>query len=166
MVSLRGERTVQADDIARGEQLFHCGLPDVGTQLKRAFGGAGIYFHAESQGYACGSHAGMSESHDTHFLTGQFHEGRVPIAKVRIAAPTSLTVFFGIMFHAVGNGQQEGEDHLGYRTGTVCRDVANGNPVFAGSFDVYHVVARSQYADIFQIRQTVDVFGCDEGLVR
>jgi hypothetical protein len=46
-----------------------------------------------------------------------------------------------------------GKDHLGNRLCTVSRHIRHDNPLFGSSLNVYNIISRCQYPDVFQFRK-------------
>ena len=156
---------MQADDVAFGKQFVQFHLLDFGWQLEVRFGGIGTHLHAEADGDACGSHAGVAQADDTHLLAGQFDERCVPEAEVGTVGPAAFVYFFGVVLHLLGNVQQVGKDHLGHGVGTVGGNVGNGDATFFGGSSIYDVVSGSHHTDVFQLGQGGHVFGCNDHFV-
>jgi len=55
--------------------------------------------------------------------------------------------------------------HLSDRGSAVCRDIGDDDAAFAGGVDVYHVVACSHHADVFQIGQGSHCLAVDHYLI-
>ena len=70
------------------------------------------------------------------------------------------------MLNAVGNCQQVCKHHLSYTLGAVGRHVGNNDAALVSLLNVYHVVASSQYADIFQLWQLGHYLSADNHFVR
>ena len=100
--------------------------------------------------YVSYRHTDMSESHNTQLFTRQLKQLGVPIAEIRILRPFSLSDFLCIMFYLIRNIEDVGKYHLNDRVCTVGRNIRDNDSTFFRFFNVNHVVACRQNADIFQ----------------
>ena len=156
---------VQADDVTFVEQLVEFRFTDFGRKLEARFGSVGPYLHTEADGYTSGVVAGLSQSYDTDFFSEQLDEWSVVEAEVGILTPVSLADFFGIMAYLLGDVQDMCKYHLSDRGSAVCRDIGDDDAAFTGGVDVYHVVACSHHADVFQIGQGSHCLAVDHYLI-
>ena len=83
---------------------------------------------------------------DAQGLAGQLHEGIVPEAPIRAAAPTALADGLAVMAHPVADLQQQGHGELGHGCGAVGGDVGDQDTQLLAGGHVHHIVAGGQHA--------------------
>ena len=134
-------------------------------QLFGLLAGKGLHVHAKGQGYQGYSLSDIPQSDDSHRLASQFGQLRVPVAEVRILAPSAIAVQLGIVLRAVSYRQQVGKHHLCYAHSAVGRDIGHDNLSRLGSLDVDNIIPCGQHTDVAQPWQVFHHLAADDNLV-
>ena len=99
------------------------------------------------------------------FFSCQFEERSVPVGEVRVGAPPSLFVEFGVVFHAVGDGEHVCDSVLRHALGAVCGDVGDDDAAVACRLCVDDVISGGEHSYVFQVLQFPDEFCVEYHLV-
>ena len=153
MAGVGGQRTMQADDVAHGEEAVERGLLDAFRQIGRVLAGIGKHIHAEIASDGGHAHSDIAQSDDTDGLARELPQLGVPVAEVGVAAPASLAALAGIVADAVGDVQDVCKRHLGHALGAIGRNIRDHDAPLGCCLHVDNIIARGEHADILQARQ-------------
>ena len=151
--SLLVQRTMKRYHIRRSKQFIQPHLMIACRQSRFRFAGIHRYLHAKGSCQTCRRRPGTSESDNTDTLSGQFDYRCIPVAEIRLVTPYVVTYLSRIMSYLLRKVQDMGKDHLGNRLCTVSRHIRHDNPLFGSSLNVYNIISRCQYPDVFQFRK-------------
>jgi hypothetical protein len=106
-----------------------------------------------------------TETDDAHRQATKLHQREIPVTPFSALCPFAVAHSLGVVANAMSEFEQQREGGLcdGFRA--VGRDVRDRNTSFLCGDEVHHVCARRQHADVFQIRQLLDMFAGENRFV-
>lgn len=155
---------MKGDDVAFAQERFerkrsHRGVGRAGPA------GSGEDIHAERAGNAADLTADTTVANDPEIQPGEFHQGEIPVAEVRVLGPTIVANRLCMVTDAVGKFEEESEGGLGDRIGAVSRDVGNEDAALPGSGEIDHIDPRGGDADVFELWQGFEGGAVEEDFI-
>ncbi len=146
----REQRAVQGDDIGGGQQGVQiCIFSNAAAGIRWMFI-ISQYLHAKRSGNSPGSLTNPSKTNDSDGLIFEFNKRIIPEAPVRARIPSASMYGFIMMPDVMADFQKETDGKLTNRSGTISRNIADGNAKFFCCPCVYNIIAGCEYTDKFQ----------------
>ena len=156
---------MERHDVALLKDGVEVGFHDAVGQVVFILGCVCQHLQSESCGDACRCHACIAQTDDAHLLAVQLDEVMVEIAEVRRVAPSAGTVLDGVIIHMADDVEQMAEHHLCHALSGVGRNVRHHDVLSVRHFEIHHIVASGQHADILQTWKHVQHRGVEHHFV-
>ena len=165
------KRAVERDDIGAADPVFEskalngCAAYVNGCSDKRCVVGSGGYGHAESISHPGDSFADLAKADYVKCLACKFCEGTLEITELGASAPVAVHYGRGVKTCKVGEFKEQGHRVLGCGESRIFRNVGYGDTVISCCLKVNNVVTCGKDANVFEVRELVEDFLVEDGLV-
>ncbi len=110
-------------------------------KLRSFMRSVGQHIHAEGIGQPSHGLSDTAEADNSHGLSRQFNQRRIPETEIRTGAPAPLIYRLAVMSRMMANLQQQGKGKLRYRVRSVGRNVAHRDSMLLSRLNIRHIIA-------------------------
>src|SRR6202044_928216 len=148
---LRQQRTVQADDVGRGQEIVQLAPTEVGP-VGRILSACVLRYqpHTKRDRDLSSLATNPAKADDSHGLALQLNQRRFTEAEIRGPRPLSGASRLAMQSDVMAQFEQQRENQLRHRGGSVSRHVGDENIVLASSFQIDLVVTGKHLTDVTQ----------------